>query len=300
MLLSEAPVPQRRRRWSRDPTEDLFLPTESLGFVRLSPDGQLSPSPHHHHHEAREQQPQPLRPLPKGAAQLPSRQPQPQLDGVFTTRPVSIEQQRRPRRKLPPPAAPEQARPSQLALSVAQKARIVSVQRLRNAVAMERRQMHEALQQSAVEAAAYAEGGLQVSAALWESAQLAAQESSQDAVLTHVLMASASDAVPPHPRGKSQRDYKSQRRGPVEVQAAPLEQPEEEYNRQLQRAICESVREDERRRADAQHEEASTLKGLIESLRDAPALPTVEAKEAGRRLAQQILEAHLAEGGGLG
>ena len=136
--------------------------------------------------------------------------------------------------------------------------------------------MREALQQSAAEAAANAEGGMHVAAALWESAQTAAQESSQavyrefpDAVPAQVGMMSAAASAPPEQRDQCQRDEMSQRRGPVQVQAGLLTELEE-HDRQLQRAIVESMREDEQLRAAAQFEEASTLQGIIESLRTAP------------------------------
>ena len=84
---------------------------------------------------------------------------------------------------------------------------------------------------------------------------------------------------------------------------------------ELRKAIAESLAHEERRRADVRYEEDSMLHGVVASLRDAVNVEERRAvhdgagplagrprggaaAQAGRQMARQILEGHLAEGGG--
>lgn len=105
--------------------------------------------------------------------------------------------------------------------------------------------------------------------------------------------------------------------------AADLEEEEDELRRamaaseeeavaeqrQLERAIAQSLQEAGMRSADARYEEDATLHGLLGSLRptlreqaaaasSGPGGAAARDREAGRSVARGVLEAQLASGGG--
>ena len=72
----------------------------------------------------------------------------------------------------------------------------------------------------------------------------------------------------------------------------------DEDDAQLAEAIRLSLAEVEASRADQRHDDEAMLRGIIDSLHEAPAERCDSARREGRSIARHLLEAHLVTGGG--